>query len=54
MKKEFPDIRVAGVAYQEYSVPPTRPVKGLEWGEYCQYDRCYIHPLDDTNCPVNR
>ena len=54
VKKEFPDIRVAGVAYQEYSVPPAHPVKELEWVEYCQSDRCYIHPFDDTNCPVNR
>ncbi len=54
VKKEFPDIRVAAIAYQEYSVPPSHPVKGLEWVEYCQYDRCYIHSLDDTNCPVNR
>lgn len=54
VKKEFLDIRMAAIAYQEYSVPPSHPVKGLEWVEYCQYDRCYIHQLGDTNCPVNQ
>ncbi len=54
VKKEFPDIRVAGIAYQEYSVPPAHPVKGLEWVEYCQSDRCYIHKLDNPDCPVNK
>ena len=54
VRKVFPNLRAAGIAYQEYGNVPELPVKGLEYIEYCQYDRCYIHKLDDPNCPVNQ
>lgn len=53
VKKVFPELRAAGIAYQEYAAVPELPVKDLEYIEYCQYDRCYIDKLNDPNCPVN-
>lgn len=54
VRKIYPDLRYAGIAYQEYAAVPERPVKDLDYVEYCQYDRCYIHRLGDATCPVNR
>ena len=53
VKKVYPDLRYSGIAYQEYAAVPERPVKDLDYVEYCQYDRCYIHRLGDATCPVN-
>lgn len=53
LKKEFPKLRFAGIAYQEYRTPPKKPVSALEYVEYCHYNRCYAHKLTDPQCPVN-
>ncbi|MBO4648459.1 MAG: DUF4838 domain-containing protein [Lentisphaeria bacterium] len=52
--KECPDVEFAGVAYQEYRAIPTSEVRGLIYVDYCQYNRCYVHKLDDPNCPINQ
>lgn len=54
IKKECPDIRAAGLAYQEFRAIPDIPVTGLEYVEYCLYNRCYIHGMNDPACSVNK
>lgn len=54
VRKVYPDLRYAGIAYQEYAAVPELPVKDLDYVDYCQYDRCYIHRLGDPSCPVNQ
>ena len=53
LKKEFPDLKFGNIAYQEYRAVPATEVKGLEYVEYCQYNRCYVHKLDDKDCQLN-
>ena len=53
LKKEFPELKFGGIAYQEYRAVPASDVQGLEFVEYCQYNRCYVHKLADTNCQLN-
>ena len=52
--KECPDVEFAGVAYQEFRTEPVSPVKGMVYVEYCHYNRCYVHKLDDPNCQTNK
>lgn len=50
-----PKLKVAALAYQEYrAVPKHAPCDWLEYVEYCQYNRCYVHKLDDPDCGINR
>lgn len=51
--KELPDIRFAGLGYQEYRDVPGIDITGLEYVEYGQYNRCYYHNLGDPDCPSN-
>ncbi len=53
IRKHHPDILFGGIAYQEYRAVPERPVKYLEYVEYCQYNRCYVHKLNDPKCKIN-
>lgn len=53
LKKDFPDLKFGGIAYQEYRTVPATEVKGLEYVEYCQYNRCYVHKLNDKDCQLN-
>ena len=53
IRREVPDVRFAGLAYQEYRPVPGIKVKNLEHVEYCQYNRCYYHGLEDPRCPMN-
>ena len=54
IRKVRPDLRYVGLAYQEYRpVPEHADCSWLEYVEYCQYNRCYIHKLGDADCPVN-
>ena len=53
LKKEFPKLKFAGIAYQEYRDIPKTEVKGLEYVEYCHYNRCYAHKLNDPKCKIN-
>ncbi len=54
IRKSCPEIMFAGIAYQEYRSVPGRKVEGLEYVEYCQYNRCYVHKLGDPACGLNR
>ena len=54
IRKESPDTMFAGIAYQEYRNVPKTEVKYLEYLEYCQYNRCYVHKLNDPNCKMNK
>jgi len=54
VRKALPDLMFTGLAYQEYRAVPGVPVRGVEFVEYCQYNRCYVHNLEDPACPVNR
>lgn len=54
IQKQCPDVRAAGIAYQEFRAIPKIPVKNLEYVEYCHYNRCYIHPIDSPTCLPNK
>ena len=57
LQKEFPGLRAAGIAYQEFrNIPdlPKEDLQYLEYVEYCMYNRCYVHPFDDETCPTNK
>lgn len=55
VRAKRPSQKFAGLAYQEYrNLPKELPgAKELEFVEYAQYDRCYVHAAADTNCPYN-
>ncbi len=53
LHKKYPRLRFAGLAYQEYRRPPLKFPPGLEFVEYAQYNRCYVHTLDDPACGIN-
>lgn len=54
IREKSPETMFAGIAYQEYRNIPSCEVKYLEYLEYCQYNRCYVHKLDDPACKVNK
>ena len=54
LRRQYPDLKFASIAYQEYQKVPQTPVRGLEYVAYCQYDRCFIHGLHDPDCKSNR
>ena len=54
IRKHHPEILFGGIAYQEYRAVPDTPVKYLEYVEYCQYNRCYVHKLGDPKCRINQ
>lgn len=54
LKVKYPKLRYAGIAYQEFRAIPQGEVKHLEYVEYCHYNRCYAHDLDDAKCPINQ
>lgn len=54
IQKQCPDVKAAGIAYQEFRDIPKIPVKNLEYVEYCHYNRCYIHPIDSPDCQYNK
>ena len=53
IRRTLPDLRFCGLAYQEYRAVPDVPVRGLDNVEYCHYNRCYYHRLDDPSCAKN-
>ena len=53
IRKEIPGQHFAGLAYQEYRPVPGIKVEGVDYVDYCQYNRCYYHLLSDTNCTMN-
>lgn len=54
MKPELPGVKFATLGYQEYRAIPTHKVSDVEYVEYCQYNRCYIHKLDNPDCKINQ
>ena len=53
IRKEIPDMTFAGIAYQEYRDIPGVKVTALDHVDYCQYNRCYYHRLEDGRCEMN-
>lgn len=53
IRKEIPGMRFAGLPYQEYRAVPGIKVRDLEHVDYCQYNRCYYHGLEDPHCSMN-
>lgn len=53
IRREIPEQRFAGIAYMEFRAVPNAPVSGLEYVEYCHYNRCYFHRLEDAACDMN-
>ena len=53
LKKDFPDLRYSVLAYQEYLDVPAIDVEEVEFVEYCQYTRCFIHKIGDPRCATN-
>jgi len=52
LKSQYPRLKVASIAYDDYHFPPPQcDLSGLDFVEYCHYDRCYVHP---TDCPCNQ
>ncbi len=55
LKRLYPALKFSTIAYQGYlEAPPagTGPAD-VEFLEYCHYDRCFIHRLEDPACPDN-
>ena len=53
VRREIPGMSFTGLAYQEYRAIPGTPVRNVDHVEYCHYNRCYYHRLDDATCPRN-
>ena len=53
VRREIPGMRFTGLAYQEYRTIPDVPIRHLDHVEYCHYNRCYYHFLDDPACARN-
>lgn len=53
VRRELPGQHFAGLAYQEYRSVPFVKVRGVEYVEYCHYNRCYFHALGDASCVMN-
>jgi len=51
VQAEFPKVKFASIAYQGYRSVPTTDIADTEFIEYCMYNRCYVHNLD--NCKMN-
>lgn len=43
VRKQFPDIKFATIAYQAYKKVPQCDMSSSAFVEYCMYDRCYTH-----------
>ena len=56
LKARDPKLRFAGLAYQEYrDLPKELPgAELMEFVDYAQYNRCYVHAADDPNCVLNK
>ncbi len=53
LKREFPGVAYGAAAYQFYKAVPGIPIKEASFAWYCQYDRCFVHKLSNTNCLRN-
>ena len=53
LKKEFPDLKFATIAYQGYRDVPKCRIRNSEFIEYASYSRCNIHPYGQAGCQHN-
>ena len=53
IKLDYPKLKFASIAYQGYKTLPETDLNWVEFIEYCQYDRCYVHNYD-TSCKLNK
>jgi len=53
LKKEFPNLKIATIAYFEYRNVPKCPIRNTAFVEYCSYSRCNIHPYGQAGCKHN-
>ena len=53
LKKEFPDLKFATIAYQGYRNVPQCPIRNSEFVEYASYSRCNVHPYGKPDCQHN-
>jgi len=53
IKKEYPDLHYSVLAYQEYREVPAKKVEEVEFVEYCNYTRCFIHKIGNPHCGAN-
>lgn len=53
LKKEFPNLKFATIAYQGYRDVPKCPIRNSEFVEYASYTRCNIHPYGHPDCRHN-
>jgi hypothetical protein len=51
VRAKHPQVKPASIAYQSYIEPPATDLRGLEFIEYCMYDRCYVHKFGE--CKIN-
>ena len=52
IQKVYPDKKIASIAYQAYINPPDVDLQGMDFIEYCMYDRCYVHKFNE--CSINQ
>ncbi len=53
LKKEFPDLKLATIAYQGYRDVPQCLVRNSEFVEYASHSRCNIHLYGQPGCRHN-
>lgn len=53
LKKEFPKLKFATIAYQGYRDVPKCSIRNSEFVEYASYSRCNIHPYGHPGCQRN-
>ncbi len=54
LKKEFPHLKFATLAYQGYRSVPACSVENASMVEYCPYDRCHVHLFNSPDCKFNQ
>lgn len=55
LKKINPNLTVSALAYQEYRyVPDMADLSWIDYVDYCGYNFCYVHALNDPKCGINR
>jgi len=54
LKKEFPHLKFATLAYQGYRSIPACSIENTSLVEYCPYDRCHVHLFQSPDCKFNQ
>ena len=53
LKKRFPELRFATIAYQGYLDVPDCTLTDTEFVEYASHSRCHVHTWNDETCASN-